>query len=306
VVFDKTGTLTESGMSFDGATLYDDMHEDQFLSLAKSVLTHSPHAAAVSFVRQCDAEAGYEVSNVENIGGRGIKCTVNGKTALFGNAKLMSENGIETENYSATCIYGAYGGELVGRLEFSARLKNHITDTVNTLKELGASRIAVVSGDNQSAVRSTCEETGIDEYYAGCTPDEKLDIVSGMRATDKNKFVAFCGDGLNDSAVIAAADVGIAMGGCGSALTVESADVVLMDDNPEKICTAIRISRKTARVANSNIALSLGIKIGVLLVGIALAYLKIDVPIELAIVADVGAAVLAVLNSLRATKVEHY
>lgn len=306
VVFDKTGTLTESGMSFDGVTLYGDMHEDQFLSLAKSVLTHSSHAAAVSFVRQCDAEIEYAVSNVENIGGRGIKCTVNGKTVLFGNAKLMSENGIETENYSATCIYGAYGKELVGRLEFSARLKNHIIDTVNTLKELGASRIAVVSGDNQNAVRSTCEEAGIDEYYAGCTPDEKLDIVSGIRAADKNKFVAFCGDGLNDSAVIAAADVGIAMGGCGSALTVESADVVLMDDNPEKICTAIRISRKTARVANSNIALSLGIKIGVLLVGIALAYLKIDVPIELAIVADVGAAVLAVLNSLRATKVEHY
>lgn len=304
VVFDKTGTLTEAGMSFDGVTLYGDADEKQFLSLAKSVLMHSPHAAAVSFVRDCDGEAEYSVSDVENIGGRGISCLADGRRALFGNGRMMSENGIETENCSVTCIYGAYDGRLMGRLEFSSKLKGQVGKTVDTLKELGATRIAVVSGDTESSVKDTCQKAGIGEYYAGCTPDEKLDIVSSLRVSDKNKFVAFCGDGLNDSAVIAAADVGIAMGGCGSALTVESADVVLMDDNPEKICAAIRISRRTARVANSNIALSLGIKIGVLLVGVVLAYLKIDAPIELAIVADVGAAVIAVLNSLRAAKGE--
>ena len=308
VVFDKTGTLTESGMSFDGVKLYGDTDEKQFLALAKAVLTHSPHAAAISFCRDCTVEANIEAESVENIGGRGICCTVNGKRALFGNAKLMEENGIEAQTCDTTCIYGAYDGKLLGRLEFSSRLKDGVRETVKELGKLGVHRIAVVSGDTESSVRAACEDAGIKEYYAACAPDEKLSTLNKMiedeRAENNGEFTAFCGDGLNDSAVIAASDVGIAMGGCGSALTVDSADIVLMDDDPKKICTAIRISRRTARVANANIVLSLGIKIGVLLISVILAYLKVDVPIELAIVADVGAAVIAVLNSLRAAKKE--
>jgi Cd2+/Zn2+-exporting ATPase len=164
----------------------------------------------------------------------------------------------------------------------------------------------VISGDTPEAVKMACEAAGIDEYYSSCAPDEKLcrleEIMAGQSKRRGGSCVAFCGDGLNDSAVIAASDVGIAMGGCGSALTVESADVVLMDDSPEKINTAIAVARKTSRVANANIALSLGIKIGVVAAGAVLAYLRINVPIELAIIADVGAAVIAVLNSLRAAK----
>lgn len=308
VVFDKTGTLTESGMSFDGVKLYDDTDEKQFMTLAKAVLTHSPHAAAISFCRDYTVEVNIEAENVENIGGRGICCTVDGKRALFGNARLMKENGIEAQTCDTTCIYGVYDGKLLGRLEFSSNLKDGVSDLVDRLHELDIQRIAVVSGDTESSVKAACENAGIKEYYAACAPDEKLgiltDVIENERAENKGKFTAFCGDGLNDSAVIAASDVGIAMGGCGSALTVESADIVLMDDNPKKICTAIRISRRTARVANANIALSLGIKIGVLLISVILAYFKVDVPIELAIIADVGAAVIAVLNSLRAAKKE--
>lgn len=306
VAFDKTGTLTEASMTYDGVRLYSDVSEEEFLTLAKSVLTHSPHVAALAFCRSSGSIPTLEVSNVENIGGRGIVCTVDGKKAVFGNIRLMEENGICAEPCEVTYIYGAYDGKLLGRLEFSSHVKDGAKQATQSLRTLGVGRIAVISGDAGSAVADTCREVGIDEYYSSVAPDEKLHIFEKIKSeqSEKGGYCAYCGDGLNDSAVIAAADVGIAMGGCGSALTVESADIVLMDDNPVKIGEAIRISRKTSRVANSNIALSLGIKIGVLVVSVTLALLSIHVPIELAVVADVGAAVLAVLNSLRAAKKE--
>ncbi len=306
VVFDKTGTLTQPQMSFDGAEIFGDITEEQFLSIAKAVLLHSPHTAAVSFCRECDISCSENVSDIQNIGGRGIVCTIDGIKVLFGNAKLMEENGILVESCENTCIYGARDGVLLGRLDFSSRLKGGVKDTVKELYKLGVQRIAVVSGDVESVVKSTCELAGIDEYYSSHTPDGKFQTFCRIAEEQRSikGYTAFCGDGLNDSAVIAAADVGIAMGGCGSALTVESADVVLMDDAPEKIVTAVKISKRTERIANINIALSLGIKAGVLLFGVVLAYLKTDIPMGLAIVADVGAAVITVLNSLRAGKKE--
>lgn len=276
------------------------------MELARTVLTHSPHAAAVSFCEAVNACGKHHAESVENISGRGVVCTVDGQRVLFGNARLMKENGIDAEESKTTAIYGAREGVLLGRLEFSSHLKDGTKSAVERMRALGVERVAVVSGDASESVRVACDEAGIDEYYSACAPDEKLSVLERMikeeRCKKQSACVAYCGDGLNDSAVIAASDVGIAMGGCGSALTVESADVVLMDDSPEKINAAISIARKTSRVANANIALSLGIKAGVLIAGIILAYLRIDIPIELAIVADVGAAVIAVLNSLRAAK----
>ena len=238
-----------------------------------------------------------------------MTCVADGKKVLFGNTKLMSENGIQAPENELTAIYGAYDGRLVGRLEFSSRVKGGMKNTVADMKTLGVERICVISGDARASVENACAEIGIEEYYSSCAPDEKLAVFEKIQNEQrakgkKNSFSAYCGDGLNDSAVIAVADVGIAMGGCGSALTVESADVVLMDDDPQKINTAIRISRRTSRVANANIALSLGIKIGVLILGLILGAMSLEIPIELAIVADVGAAVVAVLNSLRAAKKE--
>ena len=304
VAFDKTGTITQNHMSFNGAHIYSDVTEEQFLSLAKAVLVHSPHTAAVSFCRDCTVSPIGAVTDVQNIGGRGIVCKVDGIQIIFGNAKLMEEDGITSENCEGTCIYGARDGILLGRLDFSSKLKNGVKDTVEKLRELGVERIAVVSGDVEGVVKDTCESVGISEYYSSRTPDEKLDTLIQIMNEQENShgYTAFCGDGLNDSAVIAAADVGIAMGGCGSALTVESADVVLMDDELSKIVTAINISERTERIANENIALSLGIKIGVLLMGVVLACFNVGIPMGLAIVADVGAAVLTVLNSLRAGK----
>lgn len=309
IAFDKTGTITGSELSFDGTTLYSDMSEDSFLSLSRAVLEHSPHAAAVSFCGSYPVgSGGYTVENAVNVGGRGIICDVNGKRTLFGNARLMRENGIEAQEAQTTAIYGACDGVLLGRLEFSSHLKEGVADAVRDMRSLGVARIAVISGDALGSVAVACDNANIDEYYGSCAPDEKLEVFERISKEEKSKggksFSAYCGDGLNDSAVIAAADVGIAMGGCGSALTVESADIVLTDDDPSRIAEAIRIARRTSSVANANVALSLGIKLGVLVASTLLAYFKLDVPIELAMVADVGAAVTAVLNSLRAAKKE--
>lgn len=306
VAFDKTGTLTDASMSYDGVTVCSDVSETEFLTLARSALIHSPHVAAIAFCNSAVSVATVEAHDVKNIGGRGIVCTLNGKKAVFGNVRLMEENGIYAEPCDKTCIWGAYDGKLLGRLEFSSHVKAGAKRAADSLHALGVKRIAVISGDAENAVAKLCREVGIEEYYSSVAPDEKLSIFEKIKGeqSEKGRYCAYCGDGLNDSAVIAAADVGIAMGGCGSALTVDSADIVLMDDTPEKLCEAIKISRRTSRVANSNIALSLGIKIGVLAASVILALMSIDAPIELAIVADVGAAVLAVLNSLRAAKKE--
>ncbi len=303
VAFDKTGTITSSELSFDGAVIFSNIEKEQFLSIARTVLVHSPHMAAVSFCRESRGEIRGDITEIENIGGRGIVCRHNGKRAMFGNARLMRENGIVAPEWEGTCIFGAYDGVLVGRLDFSSHLKEGIRQTVSSLHSLGVDSVSVISGDSAAAVESACKEAGIEEYYSLAAPDEKLRIFESIcEKTQAGKYSAYCGDGLNDSAVIARADVGIAMGGCGSALTAENADIVLMNDNPQGIVSAIEISRKTARVANASIALSLGIKIGVACIGAALAALGLGLPIELAMVADVGAAVITVLNSLRAAR----
>ncbi len=303
IAFDKTGTLTDSKLSFDRATIYADITEEEFLEASAAVLTHSPHAAAKSFCSVYSPNGAYKIENFENIAGRGIVCVLDGKKVIYGNTRLLSENGIDAPLCERTCIYGALDGILVGRLEFSSHLKTGVRESVKQMREFGVEKIAVISGDTYASVQECCVAAGIDEFYDRTAPDEKLEIFESIsKSIESGKFTAYCGDGLNDSAVIAAADVGIAMGTCGSALTVESADIVLMDDNVEKINTAIRISHRTSRVANSNIVLSLGIKIVVLCVGVIFASMNLSMPIELAIVADVGAAVLAVLNSLRAAK----
>ena len=310
VCFDKTGTLTDSELSFDGATLYSDISREDFLALAYAVLVHSPHAAAISFCREYSRASAISVSDINNISGKGIECLVDGAQALFGNVKLLAEYGIDAPNGDVTAIYGAYDGKLLGRLEFSSRVKSGMKQAIDEMRSRGASQICVISGDAEVSVRSVCEQIGIEEYYSGCAPHEKLEIFEKIqeqtRARGQRKYTAYCGDGLNDSAVITVADVGIAMGGCGSALTVENADIVLMDDDPQRINTAIDISRRTARVANSNIAICLGIKIGVVGAGLLLGLLSLQMPIELAVIADVGAAVAAVLNSLRAGKGEKH
>ncbi len=305
ICFDKTGTLTDSVLSFDGAETYGDMTKENFMRLAYDVLLNSPHAAAVTYCGNVHFAPSYRVEQVENVGGRGIVCLADGKQALFGNGALLREHGIPCEDSRITAIFGAYDGKIVGKLSFSSHLKKGATEALSGLRREGVTSQIVLSGDAPDSVKLVCEEAGIGEYYAALTPAGKSEqfeeVVRREKSANKKATVGFCGDGMNDSAVIARADVGIAMGKSGSALTVTSADMVIMDDDLNKITEAMRIAKKTSRIAGMNIALSLGIKIAVLLAGVLLTvFTSAGFPMELAIVADVGAAVIAALNSLRA------
>ena len=307
VVFDKTGTITESGLTLRGVQpLCSDMTEQEILDVAYSVLLHSPHVAAKAFCEAAQGAQSLAVSEVENISGKGIICTVGGKRAIFGNAKLMQDLGIEADATESTYVLGAYDGRLICRLDFEVALKPAAKQIVPQLIAEGVRRIAVISGDVRGSVEKTCAEVGINEFYCSCTPDQKLSVFEGISAEEKSKnkrsTAAFCGDGLNDSAVINAADIGIAMGSGGSALTVDSADVVLMDNDLFKIIEAKRIAKRTMRIANFNIVISLAIKAAVVLAGLAFAGLGVEMPVFVAIIADVGAVIATVLNSLRAAK----
>ena len=302
LAFDKTGTLTESTISFDGVTLLGTMAEKDFLQLAYDVLLHSPHAAAVSFCQSFDGTVQTTVSEVENVSGRGISCLTHGKRVLFGNAVFLREHGIAVEDCPTTAIFGAVEREAMGILHFSSHAKRNAKMAIKELQHLGVSQMVVLSGDGEESVATACAHVGIAEWTSSLSPKDKMERLE-MLMKSGHGTVGFCGDGLNDSAVIARADVGIAMGACGSALTVQSADVVIMDDELLRIADAIRIARHTERVANISILLSLGIKFGIVILGLLLSGFGYEMPIELAIVADVGAAVVAVLQSMRAAKI---
>lgn len=300
VVFDKTGTLTSATLDFEGLRLVTDcpFSRAELMDISAAALARSPHAAAESFCRSYTSRRKHKIESVQNIGGRGLVCLVDGKHAAFGNPALMKEENIVVPQTDKTSIYIAIDGVLCGVLEFGSRIKPDTASEVAKLRLGGVSRIAIVSGDNCSSVSSVATDLGIEEFYAECKPDEKLALLERIDAEEKRRdrraTVAFCGDGLNDSAAIMRADVGIAMGS-GSALTVESADAVIVDNSVARLNDMISIARSTRRIATQNIALSLGVKLAVMLIG------GLWLPsLELAIIADVGAAVLTVLNAVRA------
>ena len=300
VAFDKTGTLTSSKPDFVGVMMPKDiaMSKTQFLDISKSALLKSPHASARAFCEKYNATTVYSVENVENIGGRGLVCTVGGKKAAFGNRRLMSEIGVRVDSLEKSAIYVAVDGKLCGALIFEARIKENAHSHVAALRGNGVRRIAIMSGDNAGTVRAAARDTGISEFYAELKSDEKLDVLNNIykeaKKLNPTGTVAFCGDGLNDSAAIARADVGIAMGS-GSAFTVESADAVIVDDSLERLGDMMRIAKGTVKIVEQNIVLSLGIKIAVIVIGL-MGYPSL----ELAVAADVGAAVVTVLNAMRA------
>ena len=302
VVFDKTGTLTSPVLTFDGIRLPKEpiVQKAQLLDISRAALAKSPHAAAQSFCRSYEAKYPHCVENVENIGGKGLVCVVDGRKAAFGNRALMADLGITVKG-GGTSIYVAIDGKLCGVLLFSSHIKSDALPEIAKMRGHGVGRIAIMSGDTEASVSEIAEALGISEYYAELKPDEKLDSFENIYREEKKRSsracVAFCGDGLNDSAAIARADVGIAMGS-GSAVTVESADVVVVDDSVARVNDMLSVAKSTVRVVNQNIALSFGIKLAVAIIGL------IWTPsLELAIVADVGAAVITVLNAMRAGRI---
>lgn len=304
VVFDKTGTLT-CGQFAVTAVHPEKCDERHLLHLAAHVEHYSTHpiGAALRDAFPDEATDGCKLSEVVEIAGRGIKAKVEDWTVCVGNTKMMETIGAKWHDcdHVGTIIHVAIDGEYAGHIVINDKVKDDSAEAIRTLKSLGVSRTVMLTGDREEVGKDVAEKLGIDEYHAELLPADKVayvdELLNVQRSTPNSKL-AFVGDGINDAPVLARADVGIAMGGLGSDAAIEAADVVLMDDKPSKIALAIRIARRTLRIAKQNVWFAIGIKVAVLVLatfGIATLWM--------AVFADVGVTVLAVLNATRALKV---
>ena len=307
VVFDKTGTLTHGQFAVT-AVHPDTCDEHQLLHLAAHVEHFSTHpiGAALRDAFPDEATDGCEVSDVEEIAGHGIRARVGDKIVCVGNTKMMDAIGAKWHDchHIGTIIHVAIADnsqltidnsqfEYAGHIVINDKVKDDSTEAIDTLKNLGVARTVMLTGDRKEVAAHVAQTLGLSEYHAELLPADKVSFIEGLTSG----VVAFVGDGINDAPVLARADVGIAMGGLGSDAAIEAADVVLMDDKPSKIALAIRIARRTLAIARQNVAFAIGVKVAVLILatfGIATMWL--------AVFADVGVTVLAVLNAMRALR----
>ena len=301
VVFDKTGTLTHGQFAVE-AVHPEKLDEEQLLHLAAHVEHFSTHpiGAALRDAFPNEATDGCSVTDVEEIAGQGVRARVGDKTVCVGNAKMMNALGVTWHecHLVGTIVHVAVDGEYAGHIVINDRIKDDSAEGVAQLKNLGVNRIVMLTGDREEVGKDVAEKLQISEYHANLMPADKVAHIERLLAEKRDKeAVAFVGDGINDAPVLARADIGIAMGGLGSDAAVEAADVVLMNDSPSKIALAIRIARRTLRIARQNVCFAIGVKLAVLLlaaIGVATMWM--------AVFADVGVTVLAVLNAMRTLK----
>ena len=295
VIFDKTGTLTTGKFKVD--KIYGD-NPDELLALAAACEQYSNHPIAVSIKEAYKGDI-YTADDVQEIAGRGIKAVIDGKEVYAGNAKLMHELNISNlpEVTGTTLVHLAYSDKYLGYISVTDTIKEDTAEGLKALKDIGVTDLVMLTGDNRETAEKVAEQAGITEVHANLLPENKVEIAEQI--IDKGRITAFVGDGVNDAPVLARIDAGIAMGGLGSAAAMEAADVVIMDDNPKKISLAIRIGRKTVRLAKENIWFALIIKLLVLVLG-ALGLVNMWA----AVFADVGVAVIAIANSMRALRVK--
>lgn len=299
VVFDKTGTLTYGKFEVE-AVHPTDFDERELLHLAAHVEHFSTHpiGAALRSAFPEEAADGCEVANVEEIAGRGVRATVAGRTVCVGNSKMMDDLGVEWHDchLAGTIVHVAVDGKYAGHIVISDVVKNDSAEAIRSLKKLGVDRTVMLTGDREAVGKEVAEKLGLDEYHAGLLPADKVAQVERLLSEKPaGKVLAFVGDGINDAPVLKRADVGIAMGGLGSDAAIEAADVVLMDDKPSKIAVAVRIARRTIRIARQNVWFAIGVKVSIL----ALAAAGLGT-MWMAVFADVGVTVLAVFNAMRA------
>lgn len=297
VVFDKTGTLTKGTFEVTGIH-HNSMSEEELLYLAAHAESASSHPIAKSvkaaYGKEIDRS---KVSDIKEISGHGLTATVDGKFVAAGNIKLMDMLGIKADpcHKVGTIIHMAVDGKYAGHIIISDTVKETSKEAINTLKKSGVKKTVMLTGDAKAVGEAVAKELGIDEVYTELLPGDKVDKLEELIAKKGEKEkLAFVGDGINDAPVLSRADIGIAMGAMGSDAAIEAADVVLMDDDPKKISKAIRISRKCLRIVYENIWFAIGIKLICLLLG-ALGIANM----WMAIFADVGVMVLAVLNAIR-------
>lgn len=298
VVFDKTGTLTHGEFVVE-AVHPSDFDEHELLHLAAHVehFTTHPIGAALRNAFPLEAIDGCKIEDVEEIAGRGIRAKVSGRTVCVGNSKMMDDIGLEAHNchLAGTIIHVAVDGKYAGHIVINDKIKEDSTEAIASLKRLGVEKTVMLTGDREAVGKDVAERLGLDEYHAELLPADKVAHVEWLiREKTEGKSLAFVGDGINDAPVLKRADVGIAMGALGSDAAIEAADVVLMDDKPSKISTAIGIARRTIHIARENVVFAIGVKVAVLLlatVGLGNMWM--------AVFADVGVTVLAVLNAMR-------
>ncbi len=304
VAFDKTGTLTQG--RFAVVAVHPEMcSEYQLLHLAAHVehSTTHPIGAALRDAFPDEATDGCKVTDVEEVAGKGIQATIEGRKVAVGNIKMMELVGAKWHQCEhgdeGTVIHVAIDGTYAGHIVISDQVKADSADAILQLKDAGVRQTVMLTGDREEVAARVANQLQIDEYHAELLPTDKVTWIMKLKASlnPSTSKLVFVGDGINDAPVLARADVGIAMGGLGSDAAIEAADVVLMDDQPSKIATAIRIARRTIGIARQNIWFAIGVKVAVLI----LAFFGIAT-MWLAVFADVGVTVLAVLNAMRALK----
>ena len=297
VVFDKTGTLTHGEFCVE-AIHPDKISPEELLHLAAHVERYSTHPIAVSLKQAFGNEAdGCKVEDVEEIAGHGVRAIVNGHTVCVGNERMMDSVGAEWHkcHVVGTTVHVSIDGEYAGHIVVADRIKEDAADAIAGLHAMGISSTVMLTGDRKEVGEDVAHRVGIDDCHTQLLPADKLGILEQLLdKKKKNTTLAFVGDGINDAPALARADVGVAMGALGSDAAIEAADVVLMDDKPSKMVTAIRIARRTLGIARQNVWFAIGVKVLVLLlaaVGLATMWM--------AVFADVGVMVLAVLNAMR-------
>ena len=303
VVCDKTGTLTKGTFEVVATHPEQGYTADQLLELAAHAEAFSDHPIAVS-VRE--AYQGVldpkRVTESANEAGHGVIATIDGKKVLVGNDKLLAEAGLDAPSCEVvgTILYVSVDGTYAGHIVIADMVKDDAAQTVADLHAVGVRRVVMLTGDREEVAAAVSKQLGIDEYHAQLLPGDKVDHVERLLSSEDGKHkLAFVGDGINDAPVLTRADVGIAMGAMGADAAIEAADVVLMDDKPSNIARAMRVSRKTMRIVWQNIIFALGVKLLILM----LAALGIA-NMWLAVFGDVGVAIIAILNAMRAMRVE--
>lgn len=302
IVFDKTGTLTQGCFKVVKIVQQEDTTKEELLELTAYAESYSNHPIALSIKKAYDKNIDKNrISEISEIAGNGVRAEINGCSILVGNENLLKNHNISYQkaNETGTIVYTAKNSKFLGYIVISDKLKEDAQKAIIELKKLKLQTV-MLTGDTEESGLTVAKELNIDKAYTQLLPIDKVDKIEDIiEQKTKNKSVIFVGDGINDAPVLTRADVGIAMGGLGSDAAIEAADVVIMDDKPTKVATAIKIAKQTLMIVKENIAFALGIKVLFLILG-AFGF----VTMWGAVFADVGVTLIAVLNSLRALKIK--
>ena len=294
-VFDKTGTLTKGNLNVENIYIYNGANESFVLSAAKAVELKSNHPIAKAVCAHINYKPEYQAENINEIPGKGMTGVYDGKKIAIGNIKLMEELGASVlkKNYPGTVIYISVDNKPVAEITIADEIREEAARAVRYLKSLGVKNTVILSGDANEIVDSVAERLGIAERYGELLPDEKSEKLIGIKNVSEGKLM-YCGDGINDAPVLALADVGVAMGGLGSEIAIESSDVVVMNDKIDNVAFAVKHAKKVHRIIKENIFCSVFVKISVMIISVLF-----GIPVWVAIMADVGVMLLAILNAMR-------